>query len=43
MLDHVGIYVTDFGKAKRFYDLALAPLGIAQRLRKAFTSGSLTT
>jgi catechol 2,3-dioxygenase-like lactoylglutathione lyase family enzyme len=30
MLDHVGIYVTDFGKAKRFYDLALAPLGIAK-------------
>ena len=30
MLDHIGIYVTDFAKAKRFYDLALAPLGITK-------------
>lgn len=30
MLDHVGIYVTDFAKAKKFYDLALAPLGITK-------------
>ena|SRR6185312_1152013 len=30
MLDHVGIYVTDFAKAKRFYDLALASLGVTK-------------
>ncbi|HEY2835159.1 MAG TPA: VOC family protein [Rhizomicrobium sp.] len=30
MLDHVGVYVTDIAKAKRFYDLALAPLGITK-------------
>ena len=28
MLDHIGICVTDFAKAKAFYGLALAPLGI---------------
>jgi catechol 2,3-dioxygenase-like lactoylglutathione lyase family enzyme len=28
MLDHIGIGVTDYGKSKAFYDLALAPLGI---------------
>ena len=30
MLDHIGIGVTDYEKAKAFYDLALAPLGIAK-------------
>ena len=30
MLDHIGIGVTDFAKAKAFYDLALAPLGITK-------------
>ncbi|MCB8876591.1 VOC family protein [Acidisoma silvae] len=29
MLDHVTIGVTDFAKARVFYDAALAPLGIA--------------
>ena len=29
MLDHTGITVADFAKAKAFYDAALAPLGIA--------------
>ena len=29
MLDHVGIGVSDFARAKAFYDKALAPLGIA--------------
>jgi catechol 2,3-dioxygenase-like lactoylglutathione lyase family enzyme len=29
MLDHVGLTVSDFDKAKAFYDRALAPLGIA--------------
>ena len=28
MLDHIGIGVTDYEKAKAFYDLALAPLGM---------------
>ena len=28
MLDHIGIGVTDCAKARAFYDLALAPLGI---------------
>jgi len=29
MLDHIGIAVSDFARAKTFYDKALAPLGIA--------------
>ncbi|HZZ87417.1 MAG TPA: VOC family protein [Caulobacteraceae bacterium] len=29
MLDHIGLTVSDFAKAKAFYDQALAPLGIA--------------
>jgi catechol 2,3-dioxygenase-like lactoylglutathione lyase family enzyme len=29
MLDHVGIGISDFARAKAFYDEALAPLGIA--------------
>ena len=29
MLDHIGIGVSDFARAKAFYDKALAPLGIA--------------
>ncbi|MDQ0464806.1 catechol 2,3-dioxygenase-like lactoylglutathione lyase family enzyme [Caulobacter ginsengisoli] len=28
MLDHIGITVSDVGRAKAFYDAALAPLGI---------------
>ena len=30
MLDHIGIGVTNYAKAKLFYDLALAPLGITK-------------
>ena len=30
MLDHIGIGVTNYAKAKAFYDLALAPLGMAK-------------
>jgi len=30
MLDHVTIGVTDFAKARDFYDKALAPLGVAR-------------
>ena len=30
MLDHIGIGVTDYAKARAFYDLALAPLGITK-------------
>ena len=30
MLDHIGIGVSDFARAKAFYEKALAPLGIAQ-------------
>ena len=29
MLDHVGILVADWDKAKAFYDAAFAPLGIS--------------
>jgi catechol 2,3-dioxygenase-like lactoylglutathione lyase family enzyme len=29
MLDHIGLTVSDFARAQAFYDLALAPLGIA--------------
>jgi len=29
MLDHIGLTVSDFARARAFYDLALAPLGIA--------------
>ena len=29
MLDHVGVHVSDFARAKAFYATALAPLGIA--------------
>ncbi len=29
MIDHAGISVSDFEEAKRFYDLALAPLGVS--------------
>ena len=30
MLDHIGIGVTDYAKAKAFFDRALAPLGIVK-------------
>lgn len=29
MLDHIGFVVSDYDRAKRFYQAALAPLGIA--------------
>lgn len=29
MLDHIGLTVSDFAKARAFYDAALAPLGVA--------------
>jgi len=29
MLDHLGATVSDIGRSRRFYDAALAPLGIA--------------
>jgi len=29
MLDHIGIGVTDYARARAFYDKALAPLGVA--------------
>ena len=29
MLDHLGLTVSDFKRAKAFYDAALAPLGVA--------------
>lgn len=29
MIDHIGIGVRDFGASRRFYDAALAPLGIS--------------
>ncbi len=30
MIDHAGFHVTDVQKSKKFYDVALAPLGYAQ-------------
>ena len=30
MIDHMGIGVSDFAASRRFYDAALAPLGITQ-------------
>ena len=38
-LDHIGVSVSDFGKAKAFYVRALAPLGIAivMEVPKSFT------
>ncbi len=27
MLDHIGVYVADFERAKKFYSVALAPIG----------------
>jgi catechol 2,3-dioxygenase-like lactoylglutathione lyase family enzyme len=32
MLDHVGIQVSDFAKARAFYEKALAPLGITSMM-----------
>ena len=29
MLDHIGLRVSDFGRAKAFFDAALAPMGIS--------------
>ena len=29
MIDHIGFSVSDLDKARKFYELALAPLGIA--------------
>lgn len=29
MIDHIGIKVRDFARARRFYDAALSPLGVA--------------
>jgi len=29
MLDHIGLRVSDFGRAQAFFDAALAPLGLA--------------
>ena len=29
MLDHIGLTVSDFSQSRRFYDRALAPLGVA--------------
>ncbi|MGL3822950.1 VOC family protein [Sphingopyxis sp. R3-92] len=32
LIDHMGMGVADLGTSKRFYDAALAPLGIAQAM-----------
>jgi len=41
MLDHIGVGVTDYAKSRTFYDLALAPMGIAKVLEvTAAQSGS---
>lgn len=41
MIDHTGIAVADFAKAKAFYDAALAPLGASMLMivPKKFTGG----
>lgn len=38
-LDHIGISVSDYEKAKKFYAAALKPLGIAQMLDFGVTVG----
>lgn len=42
MIDHAGIVVTDWQKAKAFYDAALAPLGakLLHTVPEAFTGGA---
>ncbi len=42
MIDHTGIAVTDWQKAKSFYDAALAPLGakLLHMVPEAFTGGA---
>ena len=42
MLDHVGILVADWNKAKAFYDAAFAPLGITllNQIPEQFTGGA---
>ena len=35
MFDHVGIFVTDTERSFRFFEKALAPLGIVVRQRQA--------
>lgn len=41
MLDHVGILVADWNKAKAFYDAAFAPMGITllNQVPEQFTGG----
>ncbi|WEJ57527.1 VOC family protein [Devosia sp. FJ2-5-3] len=41
MLDHVGILVADWNKAKAFYDAALAPLGVTllNQVPEEYTGG----
>ena len=41
MLDHVGILVADWNKARTFYDAAFAPLGFSliQEIPEQFTGG----
>ena len=40
MLDHIGLTVSDFARARAFYDAALAPLGVAPE-RRAGQHGAL--
>lgn len=41
MIDHTGIFVTDWERSKAFYDAAFAPLGatLLQRVPEQFTGG----
>ena len=41
MLDHISIYVSDYDKAKNFYQAALAPLGykVAQEFKEWSVAG----
>jgi catechol 2,3-dioxygenase-like lactoylglutathione lyase family enzyme len=39
MIDHVSVGVSDLERAARFYDLALAPLGLSRLVTRPATAG----
>ncbi len=39
MLDHVGLVVSDFGRAKSFFESALAPLGYTKLMEFSGAAG----
>jgi catechol 2,3-dioxygenase-like lactoylglutathione lyase family enzyme len=39
MIDHISVGVSDLGRAGRFYEMALAPLGLARLVTRPATIG----